>query len=317
MLLFGLILLVLVGPRRGRSFWLLAAAGLAALVWQLMQAAPYLPGWPKEVASATTCPRDNRIRLLNANVLMTNRDFGTLSEKIEQIDPDIVLLLETGPEWARMLRPNYDRYPYRIGQPIPNTYGIMLLSKLPLERAEIRYLLQPHIPSVKARVHLPSGAAIDFYGLHPEPPVPGDDSGERDAELVMAGREVRQSGRAAIVLGDLNDVAWSASSRLFRKLSGMRDPRVGRGFYPTFPVRLPLLGWPLDHGFVTPHFKVLGIDRLGKIGSDHWPMLFDLCLTEDPDRRMMSRGVDEEVREDAADQAEDGMEERLEESRDD
>src|SRR3546814_14501423 len=85
--------------------------------------------------------------------------------------------------------------------------------------------MQPHVPSVKAGLRLRSGEVVDFYGVHPEPPFPGDDSGERDAELVQVGREVRKSGRATIVMGDLNDVAWSHSSRLFRRLSGMKDPR--------------------------------------------------------------------------------------------
>jgi endonuclease/exonuclease/phosphatase (EEP) superfamily protein YafD len=50
-----------------------------------------------------------------------------------------------------------------------------------------------------------------LYGLHPEPPSPSeaDSSLPRDAELVMAGREIVQSHRPALVAGDLNDVAWS------------------------------------------------------------------------------------------------------------
>ena len=98
-------------------------------------------------------------------------------------------------------------------------------------------------------------------------------------------RSAAKSAPAAaprIVMGDLNDVAWSHTSRLFRKVAGVRDPRVGRGPYPTFPAGLPLLAWPLDHIFVTPHFRLLSIDRLGDIGSDHWPMLFGLCLVSDP-----------------------------------
>jgi endonuclease/exonuclease/phosphatase (EEP) superfamily protein YafD len=225
-----------------------------------------------------------------------------------------VLLLEPSLDWERALRPIYPAFPYRIGQPLPNTYGLILLSKLPLENPQIRYRLQPHVPSVNAGLRLRSGEAVDFYGVHPEPPYPGDDSGERDAELVQVGNEVRAAGRAAIVMGDLNDVAWSHSSRLFRRLSGMLDPRVGRGPYPTFPANMPLLAWPLDHVFVTPHFRLMRIDRLPDIGSDHRPMLFSLCLARDPRQRLggvVPSGAD---REDARDQVEDGLEERAEEN---
>jgi endonuclease/exonuclease/phosphatase (EEP) superfamily protein YafD len=189
---------------------------------------------------------------------------------------------------------------------------MMLLSRLPLEGAKVRNRLQPHVPSVTAGLRLPSGDVVDFHGVHPEPPYPGDDSGERDAELVQIGKEVRTAGRATIVMGDLNDVAWSHTSRLFRRLSGTLDPRVGRGPYPTYPAKLPWLAWPLDHVFVTPHFRLVGIDRLADIGSDHLPMLFTLCLVRDPGERIQGP-VSSETNADAHDQVEEGREERTEE----
>ncbi len=303
------------GQRGGRIYWIAILSGVAALGWQAWHVARYLPLWPVEVASTERCSPGRQLRLLNANVLLTNRDYAALLALIRETDPDIVLLLEPGADWDRALRPLRRAYPHRVSQPLPNTYGIMLLSKLPLENPRIRYLLQPHVPSLKAGVRLPSGEIVDLYAVHPEPPVPGDDSGERDAELVLVGREVRASGRAAIVMGDLNDVAWSHTSRLFQRLSGTRDARVGRGLYPTYPAHLPLLAWPLDHLFVTPHFGLARLDRRGDIGSDHWPMLFGLCLQRDPDRRLNEKSVPADVREDARDQMEDGREERAEENR--
>jgi len=316
----GLIVLALaglaaVGPRKGRTFWIATGAGVGALAWQLVQVAPYVPGWPAELNVAKTCDPGRGLSLLNANVLLTNRNHAALLALVRRTDPDLVLLLEPGPEWEEAVRPLYPAYPYRIGDPLPNTYGLILLSKLPLERAEIRYLMQAHVPSVKAGLRLRSGETVDFYGVHPEPPYPADDSGERDAELVRIGKEVRAAGRAAIVMGDLNDVAWSHTSRLFRKVAGMRDPRVGRGPYPTFPASMPLLAWPLDHIFVTPHFRLVSIDRLPDIGSDHRPMLFGLCLTSSPDRRLNGKVMPAGVREDAKDEIEEGAEERAEENR--
>lgn len=290
------------------------ASGAAALGWQMLQVASYFPGWPVTVPGADRCEPGKQIRLLNINVLQPNRDFAGVIRLIEEHDPDLVLLLETDSAWVQALRPVRERFPHQVVRPLPNTYGLILLSKLPLEGAQIRYLLQPHVPSVRAAIKLASGELVDFYGVHPEPPLPGDDSGERDAELVMVGREVRAGGRAAIVMGDLNDVAWSDTSRLFRRLSGTNDARVGRGPYPTYPADLWLVSWPLDHLFLTPHFTLLGIDRLPDVGSDHRPMLFDLCLARDPNARFVRPTPPADVQEDARDQISDGAEERAEES---
>ncbi len=304
----------ILGPRMGRLFWATIGAGVAALAWQLWQVACYIPGWPVDVAATDRCETGRQVRLLNANVLLSNKDYGALLRLVRRTDPDVVLLLEPGLAWEQAVRPLSAGYPYRVSLPVPNTYGLMLLSRLPLQNVKIRNRLQPHVPSVTAGMRLRSGDVVDFHGVHPEPPYPGDDSGERDAELVQIGREIRKSGRATIVLGDLNDVAWSHTSRLFRRLSGTLDPRVGRGPYPTYPANLPWLAWPLDHVFVTPHFRLMGIDRLPDIGSDHLPMLFTLCLVRDPGERIQNP-VSGETRADARDEAEEGREERAEENR--
>jgi endonuclease/exonuclease/phosphatase (EEP) superfamily protein YafD len=314
LLVVGLLGLILFGARNGRLFFAILGIGLASLLWQLVQVANYVPGWPVEVAATKSCAPGRQVRLLNANVLMTNNDSAALLALVRRTNPDVVLLLEPGLDWERAIRPLYSAYPHRISQPLPNTYGLILLSKLPLEGPRLRYLMQPQVPSVKTGLRLRTGEVVDFYGVHPEPPYPGDDSGERDAELVRVGKEVRENGNAAIVMGDLNDVAWSHSSRMFRRLSGVLDPRVGRGPYPTFPASLPLLAWPLDHIFVTPHFRLMGIDRLPDIGSDHRAMLFGICLVRDPNERL-GGGTTEADREDARDQVEDGLEERAEENR--
>jgi endonuclease/exonuclease/phosphatase (EEP) superfamily protein YafD len=300
--------------RRSAGFWALVGGSLAALVWQATHFIAYLPPYPKQVANAKGCAPAKTISLLNANVLQTNRDYATVLRLVEARQPDILLLLETGPDWARAMLPLKKSYPYRLVQPVPSTYGMMLFSKLPM-RGEIRNLLQPAVPSAWTQVRLRDGQWIDFYALHPEPPWPGDDSGERDAELLTVGKQVRAKGRAAIVMGDLNDVAWSYTSRLFKRVAGMQDPRVGRGFYPTFNANYPLLRWPLDHLFVSPHFQIGSIDLLGDIGSDHLPLYFSLCLTERAGEREVSRRPGGSTAAEASEEIGEGKQESVEENR--
>ncbi len=83
-------------------------------------------------------------------------------------------------------------------------------------------------------------------------------------------------------------MAWSTTTRLFRKLSGLLDPRVGRGIFNTFNAKFRLIRWPLDHLFHSDHFTVKSIQRLPAFGSDHFALLTELMYT--PVERSRQRG---------------------------
>jgi hypothetical protein len=48
--------------------------------------------------------------------------------------------------------------------------------------------------------------------------------------------------------------------------------------YSTFPVKYPLLHFPLDHIFHTQHFRLVELRRLKNVGSDHFPVYVTLSL---------------------------------------
>ncbi len=255
----------------------LLAALAAALAWQLAMILPYTRLWPRQgVAGRGQDARS--VRLVVVNVLMTNRKVDGLARSLAATGPDIVLALETDRWWTERLGELLPEHRHRLLHPLDNTYGMALLSRLELTRAELRFLLDPEIPSIRARVRLRSGDEIGLIGVHPKPPSPSeaDTSLPRDAELVMLGREVAGENEPVIVAGDLNDVAWSRTSRLFRRLSGLIDPRVGRGFYNSYHADHRWLRWPLDHVFYSQDFLLRRLARLPAFGSDHFPILIEL-----------------------------------------
>ena len=186
--------------------------------------------------------------------------------------------METDAWWVDRLAAMLPGHTHRILHPLDNTYGLALFSRLELLHPELRFLLREGIPSLRTRVRLRSGEDVVLIGIHPEPPSPTetDSSLPRDAELVLVGREVAKEAKPVIVAGDLNDVAWSRTSRLFRRLSGLIDPRIGRGFYNSFHAQHWWLRWPLDHVFYSPDFLLHRLQRLPAFGSDHFPILIDL-----------------------------------------
>lgn len=256
---------------------LIAALG-AAVIYQLSYLLNYSPLAKVEAAGVPQCRADRRVSLLVLNVLESNSDYDATIRLVRQVKPDLFLAMETDWRWARALRRLTSQMPNVVAEPRDDPWGIMFFSRLPLKNAAIRHLVQGYVPSVRAWVELGSGDRFIFHGLHPKPPLMHS-SARGDAELVIAGREVRRSGEPSILAGDLNDVPWSATTQLFQQVSGMLDPRVGRTFLATFMTDNPLLRWPLDHAFVTGSFRVVSFKRLRDVGSDHFPLLATFCLT--------------------------------------
>ena len=277
--------------------------GLALLVClgvQLTVILPYTRLWMVQVKRNDASAGPRTLSLLIVNVLMENRHIDRLKDIIWANDPDLVLAVETDEWWCMHLEGALPHHRFRIAHPLPNTYGMLLLSRLELMDPEVRFLLKRDIPSIRTGVRLHSGEVIALYGLHPEPPAPGEaeTSLPRDAELVLAGREIADTSHATIVAGDFNDVAWSHTSRLFRRISRLLDPRVGRGMYNTFHAGYWFLRWPLDHVFVSDTFLLRGLKRLPAFGSDHFPIFIAL------DHAPAASAVQEAPQPDAEDRAE-------------
>lgn len=260
--------------------WILLAIAFAALLHQGWWIIPYTRFYRKEVKRSRKAQAENRIRLLSVNVLTPNRKSKRLLTFIEEEDPDIVIAVEADQWWQDQLDVLETRYPYTLKCPLDNLYGMLLYSRLPLTDPDIQYLVEDQVPSMHSLVNLPSGRQVQLHAIHPAPPSPteNEESTERDAELVIVGRNAAEADYPVIVTGDLNDVAWSATTQLFRRVSGLLDPRIGRGMFNTFNAKYPLIRWPLDHVFHSDDFTLVTIRKLGAFGSDHFPILIELTL---------------------------------------
>ncbi|MCB1023147.1 MAG: endonuclease/exonuclease/phosphatase family protein [Acidobacteria bacterium] len=264
--------------------------------YQLFCILPYTQIYPVQVKEAGSEISDRTLSIIASNVLIENKDPTALLKLIGEIKPDLVLLAETDQNWMDQIETLKRDYPHFIGHPLDNAFGIAFFSRLELIDPEIRFLIEEDIPSVHTKIKLRSGRMIRFYGLHPRPPVPHetDDSTERDAELIIAAKDVKKQKLPAIVAGDLNDAAWSGTTALFQKTSGMLDPRIGRGFYNSFHAKYFFLRVPLDHFFHTSDFRLVELRRERYIGSDHFPMYISLSLESSADDKQHEPKADQE-----------------------
>ncbi|WP_336986855.1 endonuclease/exonuclease/phosphatase family protein [Altererythrobacter aquiaggeris] len=270
--------------RGWRPWFPLVLAGLT--IWQLYRVYPYTPVAAEEVALVQAGESNEAacFTILTLNVLQKNREYQRTADLIRRTNPDVLLLTETDQPWADAMGPVLQPYANQIHRPLDNTYGIMFATRLPMKDATIQDMAQKDTPSVFATL-MAGKREFRMIGLHPRPPTVNQDTEERDAEIIVAAKQSRDIEMPVLALGDFNDVAWSDTTSLFKTIGSFLDPRVGRGTYATFPADMTWLGWPLDHLFVTEEFLLRDMSVGEPVGSDHLPVLAELCLAPVPARQ--------------------------------
>jgi len=263
-----------------QSVVIAAAMAACALCIQVFHVVRFTPLWPVQTARFEgNCEKTPMISVLVSNVKQGNRDYQRVIDLISACQPDIAVFMETDQAWADALRPCLSKFRETIEQPQEDSYGMIFASQLPLPERQVRFLLNDEVPSISCVVQLPGGRVIRMIALHPEPPLPNRDTLGRDAEILVAAKLAREERLPVIVTGDLNDVAWSRTTRRFLRVSGLLDPRQGRGMFNSFDARYWFLRWPLDHIFHSQDFELVSIERQKFVGSDHFPMFYRLALT--------------------------------------
>jgi endonuclease/exonuclease/phosphatase (EEP) superfamily protein YafD len=223
----------------------------------------------------------NTLSIYVSNVYQENREYDRSIAKVKELDPDLLFFLETDHGWDQALSTISLAYPYVLKEVKDDTYGLILMSKFPFDEGEIIHRVKGDIPSVEVSFKM-GKLPVKVYGLHPKPPVPGEalTAKKKDREILKTALAIHSSElEHHLVIGDLNDVAWSGVTRKFKRLTGMKDPRQGRGFYPTFPTWSPFR-IPLDHVFCSPAFELVEFKRVESVGSDHFPVFVKFYLPQ-------------------------------------
>lgn len=281
--------------------WVIMVGLTLAIAYQLRMVLPYTLLWQKQVQQASDRPNSHQIKIMVSNVLTSNDNTQALLDLVQDKQPDVLMTLESDLKWQQALQPIEADYPYTVKVPLDNLYGMHLYSKLELIDPQVKYLVIDDIPSIHTQLRLKTGKLIWLYCLHPMPPSPteADKSTTRDAELLMVGRHIKDNDQVAILAGDLNDVAWSKTTRMFQRISGLLDPRVGRHFINTFHARYPFMRWALDHIFHSPCFTLVRIERLPYIGSDHFPVFtilqYEAQVVEEQQHNVSDACADDEA----------------------
>lgn len=284
---------------RNRIDYIFTFALLGCFIFQAIKIFPYTAFARYEVMDGDL-GEQSIISIYTANVLQDNKTKLRVLEDGSRFDADVLLFTETNAEWQKLFASKFKgSYPYSVEIPLENTYGMLLYSKFELLGAEVKYLVEDTIPSIHSRIVLPSKDTIQMFAIHPAPPTPqhNPSSVDRDAEMMKIAKLTRNSEHPVLVMGDFNDVAWSETTALFQRVSGLLDLRKGRGFFSTYNAKSWIMRWPLDHIFTAPEFRVLDVHLGEKTGSDHFPFFTKLSLEpRSADEQRLPEPTEEELK---------------------
>lgn len=220
------------------------------------------------------------IHFISANVYQFNKEYERFIKLIEKYHPEMFLTMESNSDWEMALCTLEKEYPYQHKVTLENTYGMHFYSKIEIQEAKTHYFVADDIPSIEVHLRTNDGFSFVFFGVHPPPPSPTEEetSKERDGDLLSAAKRVKEIHKPVIVVGDFNNVAWSKSSVLFRKVSHLIDPRIGHSFVSTFHAKYRLLRFPIDLMFHSEDIFINQLKTLENFGSDHLPVYCEFFI---------------------------------------
>lgn len=251
-----------------RRSWALVPAAVVAV--NAAAVAPLFVGTAEAAA-----PGAEPLRLVSFNVHRANPNHDEIARYLHEAGADLAAVLELTPEALAALKTRFPDH-VLIAEPRTDSFGIALISRLPLRTSEILHLGPSALPAIAVSFER-GGERYDLLALHPLPPVSGETSRDRDAVLAEAARWARSRPGHAIVLGDLNATPWSHAFRALLERGQLESSQRGRGLQASWPRDLWPLSIAIDHclhgrGLVTVQ------RRLGPfLGSDHRPLHVSLA----------------------------------------
>lgn len=254
-----------VGLVLGRRWRAAAVAGAVVLV-NAAVVVPLFVGAGKRAAGA-----EGALRLVSFNVHRANRQHQAVADYLGRAEADLVAVLELTPAALGALEARFPEHTI-IAEPRADSFGMALVSRLPLAWHEVLYLGRSRLPAIAAGFEH-GGERYALLALHPLPPVSAANSRERDLVLAEAARWSASHDEVhRIVVGDLNATPWSHAFADLLDSGQLVSSQRGFGVQASWPRDWWPLSVPIDHclhdrGLVT-------VDRqLGPfLGSDHRPL---------------------------------------------
>lgn len=227
------------------------------------------------VATAETCPASTaRLRLMTANVLMSNQQLGALADDVLRAHPDIVAFQELHQALESFSPELANTYPYRVSTDSP---WVTLASRYPLEDAHAVDV--PFSDAARAPVIATAnvnGERVTVLAIHIMPPLNAAANGLAAEQYQVLERQVAVQGdRPLLAIGDFNATPLSPPFAAFLSQARLKLAASGWNLSPThFPTGHFALR--IDH-VLERGYRVCSEQVISLTGSDHRAVVVDVA----------------------------------------
>lgn len=230
------------------------------------------------------------IKVFYANILFKNTDYASLQKKIEQEDPDIVILVEFSDEHEDEMKEFFkENYPY-MNRNSRSTMlaGDVVFSKIPLENITENHLVSAGswnygYMKIECDNTIENCETwVDLYVIHTAAPVSLRNFQMRNAQLNKLKSDFiknQDPTRPIIIIWDFN---LSPRSYYYKEFTKDRDMKNALSFQTPNYTRSLLQQWifrsHIDQLFISSKIKISKIEIENLVWSDHRSFIFNFWV---------------------------------------
>ncbi len=224
------------------------------------------------------------VRVVAANVLYVNDEFGEVINEIEDLDADIIGFHEVTPLWEDELAAVDEEYDFRSCVARDDTQGLCVFSRLDTD-GEFFDLGGAELPTFVGTTQVEDTELV-ISSVHGLFPAPGAWTRDRNSQLrELADVIADTDGCNVTIVGDFNA---TPTNPIVTELAGdldLTDASVGTGYGKSWSSKF-FPGWlgglRIDHALVDDRVEVLNHELVDITGSDHKAVVVDLRLPPCP-----------------------------------
>ena len=258
-----------------RTSWLMAA--LMTMLLNAMPAFDLLAAPVAAPAARATGQAVLPVRVAAANLFWRSEEHAAVREWARRSGSDLLVFVEVSDLWARELEPLQDRWPHALRVLKPGHSGTLVLSRWPLRQTGVVSEHSRGTPDPIVEVAMP-GRPWRLLPIHANWPMGRRASAFRASDLQGLASVAAQRDRPLLAIGDFNLSPLSPHFTALLRDGRLQSASAGRGWQPTWPVFLPMMGIQIDHALVSPDIVVNSFRVSALKGSDHRPIVVDLGI---------------------------------------